>query len=70
MKLHRSLHISFHKISVKHLDRYVAEFASRHNVRDTDMLNQMAGIAFSVAGKRLRYGDLTADNGPDSGARS
>ena len=61
---------TFHKISPKHLDRYVAEFAGRHNVRDADTLDQMAGFAFGMAGKRLRYADLTADNGLDSGARS
>ena len=61
---------TFHKISPKHLDRYVAEFAGRHNVRDADTLDQMAAVASSMDGKRLRYSDLTADNGLDSGARS
>ena len=61
---------TFHKISPKHLDRYVAEFAGRHNVREDDTLDQMAGFAFGMVGKRLRYDDLTADNGLDSGARS
>ena len=61
---------TFHKISPKHLDRYVAEFAGRHNVREADTLDQMAAIAFGMSGKRLRYDDLTADNGLDSGARS
>ena len=61
---------TFHKISPKHLDRYVAEFAGKHNVRDADTLDQMADMAFGMAGKRLRYSDLTADNGLDSGARS
>ena len=61
---------TFHKISPKHLDRYVAEFAGRHNVRDADTLDQMGAVASSMDGKRLRYRDLTADNGRDSGARS
>ena len=61
---------TFHKISPKHLDRYVAEFAGRHNVRDADTLEQMAGVAAGMAGKRLRYADLIADNGLASGARS
>ena len=61
---------TFHKISPKHLDRYVAEFAGRHNVRDADTLGQMAAVASSMDGKRLRYRDLTADNGRDSGART
>lgn len=61
---------TFHKISPKHLDRYVAEFAGKHNCRDADTLDQMAGVAFGLAGKRLRYSDLIADNGLASGARS
>ena len=61
---------TFHKISPKHLDRYVAEFAGKHNARDADTLDQMAGVAFGLAGKRLRYSDLIADNGLASGARS
>ena len=29
----------YHKMSPKHLDRYVQEFAGRHNIRDIDTLN-------------------------------
>lgn len=60
---------TFHKISPKHLVRYVAEFAGRRNVRDADTLDPMAGIALGMTGERLRYGDLTADNRLDFGAR-
>ena len=59
----------YHKMSPKHLDRYVAEFSGRHNARDADTIDQMTGIVEGMAGKRLRYEDLTADNGLDSGAR-
>ena len=61
---------TFHKISPKHLDRYVTEFAGRHNVRDADTVDQMAIIAKDMVGRRLRYSDLIADNGLDSGARA
>ena len=61
---------TFHKISPKHMDRYVSEFAGKHNVRDADTLTQMAGVTTGMAGRRLRYGDLIADNGLPSGARS
>ena len=61
---------TFHKISPKHLQRYVDEFAGKHNVRELDTSEQMAGIAAAMAGKRLKYEDLIADNGLDSGARS
>ena len=61
---------TFHKISPKHLDRYVTEFAGRHNVRDANTVDQMAIIAKDMVGRRLRYSDLIADNGLDSGARA
>lgn len=61
---------TFHKFSHKHLHRYVSEFAGRHNDRDMDTIDQMTGIVSGMTGKRLRYRDLIADNGLDSGARS
>ena len=32
---------TFHKMSPKHLQRYVSEFAGKHNVRDSGTLAQM-----------------------------
>ena len=61
---------TFHKISPKHLDRYVTEFAGKHNIREANTLDQMVGIARAMSDKRLRYDDLIADNGLRSGARS
>ena len=61
---------TFHKISEKHLQRYVSEFAGKHNIRESGTPDQMAGIAAGMAGKRLRYEDQIADNGLESGARS
>ena len=49
---------TFHHLSEEHLDRYVAEFAGRHNVRESDTINQMASVAAGMVGKRLRYQDL------------
>ena len=60
---------TFHKISPKHLNRYVQEFAGRHNLRHLDTLAQMATVALRLSGRRLKYRDLTADNGLSSGAR-
>ena len=60
----------FHKLSPKHLDRYVQEFAGRHNMREQDTPDQLATIVQRMDGKRLRYEDLIAPNGLDSGARS
>lgn len=60
---------TFHKISPKHLNRYVTEFAGKHNLREIDTADQLAEIAIRLDGKHLRYQDLIRDNGLDSGAR-
>ena len=49
---------TFHRLSPKHLHRYVDEFVGRHNMRDLDTIDQMATIAKGMDGKRLRYQDL------------
>ena len=59
----------YHKISPKHLDRYVQQFAGKHNVRNADTLAQMAAVVAGLIGRRLLYSDLIADNGLPSGAR-
>lgn len=51
---------TYHKMSHKHLSRYITEFAGRHNVRDYDTLIQMEMLATGFVGKRLRWNDLTA----------
>lgn len=53
---------TYHRMSRKHLDRYVAEFAGRHNDRLSDTLAQMEAIARGMDGKRLRYEDLVDDD--------
>ena len=56
--LKRGYHGTFHKMSVKHLDRYVTEFAGRHNMRECDTIQQMSMVARGLDGKRLRYREL------------
>ena len=67
--LKRAYNGTFHKISHKHLDRYVDEFTGRHNMRDSDTLEQMEHVAENMRGKRLKYEDLIEDNGLPNGAR-
>ena len=67
--LKRGYHGTYHKMSPKHLGRYVTEFSGRHNDRPQDTIDQMSAIASGMAGKRLRYRQLIAPNGLDSGAR-
>ena len=51
---------TFHKISSQHLQRYVSEFAGRHNIREFDTLEQMAYIASGMEQSQLRYKELVA----------
>ena len=51
---------TFHKMSPKHLHRYVTEFAGRHNVRDLDTITQMELLARGLDGKQLPWKVLTA----------
>lgn len=51
---------TFHKLSAKHLHRYVREFAGSHNMRDLNTITQMGIIARGLVGRRLTYSNLTA----------
>ena len=61
---------TFHKMSPRHLNRYVQEFAGKHNVREDDTLAQMVTVAAGLTGKPLMYRELIKDNGLPNGARS
>ena len=50
----------YHHMSAKHLHRYVAEFAGRHNVREEDTMKQMEAVVTGMVWKRLMYTDLTS----------
>jgi len=60
---------TFHKLLHKHFQRYVDEFATRHNLRNADTADMAAALAADMAGKRLLYSDLIAGNRLDSGTR-
>ena len=49
---------TFHKLSVKHLQKYVNEFVGRHNIRTLDTMDQMAFVALALVGRRLKWKEL------------
>ena len=51
----------YHKISPKHLQRYVNEFSGRHGIRERDTLDQMSTLVAGMIGKRLGYRELVAN---------
>ena len=48
----------YHKMSAKHLQRYVDEFSGRHGIRERDTLDQMNAVVAGMVGKRLMYKEL------------
>ncbi len=59
---------TFHKLSPKHLHRYVDEFAGKHNIRDSGTLAQMRDTVARLVGRRLLLRHLVADNGLSNAA--
>ena len=51
---------TFHRMSPKHLHRYVDEFVSRHNMRELGTLQQMELMAARMGDTQLRYKDLVS----------
>ena len=49
---------TYHRLSVKHLSKYVDEFVGHHNMRELDTLDQMALLTRNMEGKRLYYREL------------
>ena len=49
---------TFHKLSDKHLNRYIQEFTGKANMRELDTIDIMKVMAIRLRGRRLRYRDL------------
>ncbi len=45
-------------MSSKRLDRYIIEYVARHNIRESDTLEQMDNLDRCMVGKWLNYDDL------------
>lgn len=56
----KGFHGTFHHVSRKHLQRYLAEFSTRHNLRPLDTIDMMKAMSDGMDQKRLRYKDLVA----------
>ena len=50
----------YHRMSTKHLRRYITEFQGRHNNRWRDTLHQMTLLVKGCANKQPKYADLIA----------
>ena len=49
----RGYHGTYHKMSMKHLPRYISEFSRRHNDRVLDTMAQMKAVARNMGARRL-----------------
>ena len=56
--LKRGYRGTFHNFSAKHLNRYVQEFAGRHNDRNSDTIDMMTHLAAGMVGRHLSYRKL------------
>ena len=61
---------TFHKLSPKHLQRHVDEFAGRHNIRELDTIERMEVTAGGLIGRFLPYRKLVSDNGTSAKAQA
>ena len=58
--LKRGYYGTYHKMSAKHFQKYLDEFADRTNVRHMDTMEQIKAAVAGLVGKRLTYKDLIA----------
>ena len=51
---------TYHKISEKHMHRYVTEFVGRQNRREEDSIDNMSALVMGMERRRLTWDKLTA----------
>ncbi len=56
--LKRGYQGTYHKISPKHLQRYVNEFSGRHGIRERNTIAQMDAVVAGLAGRKISYQEL------------
>ena len=66
--LRRSFTGVYHKMSPKHLKRYIKTIAGRWNTRSLDTEEQMRYVFRSMMNREITFAELTADNGLPSGS--
>lgn len=59
-QIKRGYHGTYSHWSARHVHRYLDEFTGRANARGDDTVDQMAGVARGMVGKRLRWRELIA----------
>ena len=67
-KVKRAYTGTYHKMSAKHLNRYMDEFSGRLGLRDLSPWGQLEAVAVAMNGKTLPYAVLVKDNARPSGA--
>ena len=58
----RGYHGTYHWWSVKHMQRYVTEFASRFNLRDKSTAEQLGQMVQDMVGEHLPWNELVSDD--------
>jgi len=66
--LKRGYYGTYHRMSPKHLQRYVNEFVGRHNIRGLDTVEQMKDTTKGLFDKEITYKKLTRKTKLDSTA--
>ena len=66
--LKKGCHGTFHHFTPKHMNRYINEFVTRHNIRRQDTIIMMGDTVGLMVGKRLTCKQLVGGlNGRKSG---